>query len=46
MFIPGPDLDFLPIPYPEVKKDPGYATLDRGTERQGGRREDEMNSDR
>jgi hypothetical protein len=31
MFIPDPDLDFLPIPYPGVKKAPdpgsGSATL-------------------
>jgi hypothetical protein len=29
MFIPDPDLDFLPIPDPEVKKapDPGSVTL-------------------
>jgi hypothetical protein len=48
MFIPDQDLDFLPIPDPGVKKapDPGFATLDRGTERQGGRREEKMSSDR
>jgi hypothetical protein len=29
LFIPDPDLDFLPIPYPGVKNapDPGSATL-------------------